>query len=81
MNFLDNNAAVYVGTEQQVRIEEKASEIMKTGIKFKDACHVASAIYSQCGYFISTDMRLLKYRTNEIKMLTPIEFLAEMEEG
>ena len=52
---------------------------MQTGVKFKDACHVASAIYAGCSYFISTDMRLLKYHTREIKMVTPIEFVTEME--
>ena len=52
---------------------------MQTGIKFKDACHVASAIYAGCEYFISTDIRLLKYNTKEIKMVSPIEFVTEME--
>lgn len=53
---------------------------MKTGVKFKDACHVASAIYAECEYFISTDTRLLKYNSNEIKMVTPIEFVMETED-
>lgn len=57
-----------------------ASEIMKAGVKFKDACHVASAIYADCEYFISTDMRLLKYASKEIKMVTPIEFVTERED-
>ena len=62
-------------------IEARAAEIMKTGVKFKDACHVASAIYAGCEYFISTDIRLLKYHTEEIRMVTPIEFVTEMEDG
>ena len=41
---------------------------------------VASAIYAGCGYFISTDKRLLKYQSKEIKMVTPIEFVIEIEE-
>lgn len=52
---------------------------MKTGIKFKDACHVASAIYAKCEYFISTDKRLLNFNTTEIKMVTPIQFVTETE--
>lgn len=44
-----------------------------------EICHVASAIYAKCSYFISTDKRLLKYQTNEIKMVTPIEFVTETE--
>lgn len=73
------NAFGYVGDERKEMVEAKASEIMETGIKFKDACHVASAIYAGCEYFISTDVRLLKYSTVEIKMVTPIEFITEME--
>lgn len=80
LDFIDQNAYGYVGDERKTIIEEKASEIMKTGIKFKDACHVASAIYSGCKYFISTDKRLLKYKSDDIKMVTPIEFIVEIEE-
>lgn len=79
-DFIDKNAFGYIGEERKTIIEEKAIEIMKTGIKFKDACHVASAIYARCGYFISTDKRLLKYQSKEIKMVTPIEFVIEIEE-
>lgn len=73
------NAVGYVGGNRKKEIEVKATEIMKAGVKFKDACHVASAIYAECEYFISTDIRLLKYNTQEIKMVTPIEFITEME--
>lgn len=79
-DFISRNTYAYIGDERKAVIEAKAAEIMKTGVKFKDACHVASAIYAECEYFISTDMRLLKYKTEEIKMVTPIEFVIEMEE-
>lgn len=79
-DFIDKNTYAYIGIERQVNIETKAAEIMKTGIKYKDACHVASAIYAECEYFISTDIRLLKYKSNEIKMVTPIQFVTETEE-
>lgn len=79
-DFIDKNTYAYVGIERQMTIEEKAAEIMKTGIKYKDACHVASAIYAECEYFISTDVRLLKYKSNEIKLVTPIEFVIETED-
>lgn len=78
-DFIQENATGYVGDNRKKVIEAKASEIMKTGVKFKDACHVASAIYAGCEYFISTDTRLLKYNTQEIKMVTPIEFIMETE--
>ncbi|MBD5527086.1 MAG: hypothetical protein HDR02_01560 [Lachnospiraceae bacterium] len=79
-DFIDTNTYAYIGMERQTVIEEKAAEIMKTGVKFKDACHVASAIYAECEYFISTDTRLLKYKSKEIKMVTPIEFVLETED-
>ena len=79
LDFVDKYAFAYVGEERKRIIEAKADEIMKTGVKFKDACHVAAAIYAECKYFISTDIRLLKYNTKEIKMVTPIEFVTEME--
>ena len=79
LDFIEQNAFVYVGVERRAEIEAKANDIMKTGIKFKDACHVASAICAKCEYFISTDIRLLKFNTEEIKMVTPIEFVTETE--
>ena len=46
----------------------------------KDAYHVACAIDSSCDYFLTTDNRLLKYHTNEILMLNPIDFVRRLEE-
>ncbi|MBO6114406.1 MAG: hypothetical protein J6P57_05045 [Lachnospiraceae bacterium] len=79
MQYIEDNTSAYVGIERKEEIENKAKEIMETGIHFKDACHVASAIYAGCEYFISTDKRLLKYETDEIKMVTPIDFISETE--
>ena len=80
MQFVDTHTAAYVGLERKGEIESMATEIMNTGVKFKDACHVASAIYAGCKYFISTDKRLLKYQTDRIRLVTPIEFIAETED-
>ena len=52
---------------------------MKTGIKMKDAYYVACAVYSSCDCFLTTDDRLLKYRTGEIQMLNPIDFIRRLE--
>ena len=54
-----------------------ATNIMKTGVKQSDALHVACAIHSNCDYFITTDKRITKYKTDRIKIVTPIEFLEE----
>ena len=65
----------YVGAERAELIELIAEEIMKTGVKEKDAYHVASAIYAGCEYFISADIRLLKYKTDKIKPVHPLNLL------
>ncbi len=70
----------YVGPERAEIIKPMAEKIMEKGVKEKDAYHVASAIYAKCDYFISTDVRLLKYKTDRIKLVTPIEFIMETEE-
>ena len=80
MQFIDTHAAAYVGLERRKEIEAIAKRIMDTGVKFKDACHVASAVYANCEYFISTDKRLLKYKTEQIKLVSPIDFVTEMED-
>lgn len=77
--FLQDNMKAYVGVERDDVISASAEEIMNSGVKEKDAFHVASAIYAECEYFISTDMRLLKYKSEKIKLVTPIEFVTETE--
>ena len=77
--FIKNNMKGYVGVERDDVISPIAADIMKKGVKEKDAYHVASAIYAGCDYFISTDVRLLKYQTDKIRLVTPIEFIAETE--
>lgn len=79
IRFIENNMKAYVGVERDDVIAPMAKEIMKTGVKEKDAFHVASAIYAGCDYFISTDIRLLKYKSDRIKLVTPLEFIAETE--
>lgn len=77
--FLRKNSAEYIDIDKMDIIKPKAEEIMKTGIKMKDAYHVACALYSSCDYFLSTDDRLLKYKTSEIQMLNPIDFIRRLE--
>ena len=52
---------------------------METGIKEKDAYHVACAVIAECNYFVTTDDRLLKYQSEKINWLTPGEFIRRME--
>lgn len=77
--FIQKNSTDYIDIEKADEIKQKAEEIMKTGIKMKDAYHVACAIFSSCDCFLTTDNRLLKYRTNEIQMLNPVDFIRRLE--
>lgn len=80
IKFIHDNAKIYVSHGGDKEISKKAVEIMATNVKEYDAYHIASAIYADCDYFISVDYRLLKYKTEEIKMVTPVEFIMEIEE-
>lgn len=80
LDFIDANAQYYVDTDRLHDVEEKAAEMIRAGVKYKDACHVASAILSGCSYFVSTDIRLLKHKRDDIKMVNPIDLISEMED-
>ncbi len=70
----------YVSEDSSAKVKELAEDIMKTGVKLMDACHVACAIIAGCDYFISTDKRLLKYKTTDIRMVNPIDYIMEKED-
>lgn len=75
-----NNAVLYISEDNSKEIQDKAADIMKTGIKAKDAIHLACAIFGKCDIFLSTDIKLLKYKTNEIALMNPTTFVSEMED-
>ena len=77
--FIQENAAFYVGSKRKDDVEKRAAKIMETGVKHYDACHVASAILAECDYFITVDKRLLKFQSEEVKIVNPIQFVAETE--
>lgn len=79
--FMDKYATVHVTEKSRETVEKDARAIIETGIKEKDACHVASALLANCDYFISTDDRLLKYHTEKIQLVSPCEFIRRMEGG
>ena len=45
---------------------------------WKDAHHVASAIIAGCDYLVTTDDRLLKFKSNQITILDPIDFIKQV---
>jgi len=70
------NATTYIDIDKADLIEKRANEIMKYGVKAKDALHISCAIEAKCDYFITTDDGILrKYRTGDIKVCSPIEFI------
>ena len=79
--FIDKYTNTYVSEKSADMVKNIAIDIMNTGIKLMDACHVACAIIAGCDYFISTDKRLLKYQSDRIKIVNPISYVLETEEA
>ena len=69
----------YVDESNADEIIEIAKPIMHSGVKAKDALHIACAMYVSCDYFLTTDDRLLKYEHEKIKMVNPVQFVTKME--
>jgi predicted nucleic acid-binding protein len=75
------NAVEYIGNEDIGDIRLTTAELIKQGLKMKDAAHLACAIKANCDYFITTDDKLIKkYLGNKIKVRTLITFLSDLEE-
>lgn len=50
----------------------------KNGVKSADAIHVACAILAKCDFFITTDDRLLRYKSDLISIVDPVEFIRKI---
>jgi len=68
-----------VDVEESPEIVSIASRIQQSGLKSKDCLHVASAIFAECDYFISTDDGIVKRREiiQDIKIRNPLDFVKE----
>jgi predicted nucleic acid-binding protein len=75
MSYIESCARFFVGNNRQNDIAQSAEEVMRTGIKNKDAIHLACAMFADCDYFITTDKRVLKYKPDKLKIVNPIEFV------
>ena len=73
------NATVYIDHTYGLAVRQRAEEIIKTGVKTKDAYHVACAVVSKSRYLITVDNRLLKYPAQDIIICDPIQFLDYLE--
>jgi predicted nucleic acid-binding protein len=91
---LENNAnpfderRVYIAKWESMAIETvvasdllltRAKEYVSLGLRSKDALHLASAVFSDCHYFITTDNGILN-KTDVIKpckIINPVEFFTK----
>lgn len=60
-------------------ILQYAETLLPKGIKTKDALHIACAVFSACDYFLTTDKKLLYTPISEINIISPVEFITELE--
>lgn len=79
-DFLDKNGKYYVPAKLERVIKQNAMEIIHTGIKFKDACHIACAVYAGCDYLVTTDKRMLKYKSDKIEIIDPVRMIGILED-
>ena len=79
LKFIKEHSSVHAGIQNLEEIENIIKVVMQTGIKYKDAFHVAAAIFTGCEYLLTTDKRLLKYSSSQIKLINPIDFVSIME--
>ena len=57
-----------------------AESLAEKGIKTYDALHISCATAAHCEYYLTTDKKLLNTPIPEIKIVSPIVFVNEMEE-
>ena len=79
-SFIKEHTSVYIDVDCGDEVKALADEIIATGVKTADAYHVACAILAGCDCFLTTDDRLLKYKTDKIMMMDPTEFIRKWEE-
>lgn len=77
--YIRKNTSVYIDYDKLEEVLREAKLIMETGIKKKDAVHVACAITAGCDCFLTTDIRLLKYKTDKIMVENPVDFIQRLE--
>ena len=74
-DFLNQYSSIHIGPEYASKIQCEAQSVISTGIKPKDAYHVMCAIEADCRFFLSTDDRLLKFQTNKLQLMNPVDFV------
>ena len=67
-------------TEETEDILVFAGLLALKGIKTYDVLHLSCAVAAHCEYFLTTDKKSLNTPMQEIKIVSPITFVNEMEE-
>lgn len=71
-------ASTYIAEETE-DILAFAESLASKGIKTYDALHISCAVAADCEYYLTTDKKLLNTQISEIKIVSPIAFVNEME--
>lgn len=66
-------AAIDCGPSDEV--SRAAAEMMKFGLRPKDAAHIACAIYAVADYFLTTDKKILNKPVTGIQIVNPVDFV------
>lgn len=77
--FVKSFRTIYVGIDKVDELSKIVDKIIKFGIKQKDAYHIASSILTNCDYFITFDKKLLKFNSDEVKIINPADFIKILE--
>lgn len=72
---------IYVGIDLIEELKIFVEDFVASGLKQKDAYHLASAIFANCDYFLTFDKKLLKFSTDEIKILSSADFMEVFKNG
>ena len=56
-------------------ITDIATDLLKIGLRQKDASHIACAIYAGADFFITTDKKILNKPVQGIIIINPIDFI------
>ena len=79
--FIKTYRTIYIGVDSIEELKVFVEKFVASGIKQKDAYHIACAIFAGCDYFLTFDKKLLKFTCEEIKILSPVEFMEVYENG
>jgi predicted nucleic acid-binding protein len=61
-------------------IIEYAENLKKWNVRTKDALHIACSVYSKSDYLITVDRKLFNLKLNDIRIISPLVFINELEE-